>query len=68
MVDTNKLKSEMVRAGFSQNTFAKRLGMSINTLNAKINGKAKISTDEAKSMCDILGINTEKEKVEIFLI
>lgn len=67
MVDTNKLKSAMVKAGFSQNTFAKELGMSINTLNAKINGKAKISTDEAKNMCDVLGIHAQKEKVEIFL-
>ena len=67
MVDTNKLKGAMVRAGFSQISLAKRLGMSKNTLNAKLNGKAKISTDEAKFMCEVLGIETEKEKIEIFL-
>ena len=67
MVNTNKLKGAMVQAGFSQITFAERLGMSKNTLNAKLNGKAKISTEEAKAMCEILGIATEKEKVEIFL-
>ena len=67
MVNVNKLKGAMVRAGFSQITFAAKLGMSKNTLNAKLNGKAKISTDEAKDMCHILGIDTENEKVEIFL-
>ena len=67
MVDTNRLKGAMVRAGFSQISLAKKLGMSKNTLNAKLNGKAKISTDEAKNMCEILCIDTEREKVEIFL-
>lgn len=68
MVDTNKLKGAMVRAGFSQISLAKELGMSKNTLNAKLNGKAKISTDEAKNMCEILCIDTEREKCEIFLV
>ena len=67
MVNINKLKGAMVEAGFSQVTLAKTLGVSKNTLNAKLNGKAKISTDEAKNLCEILGIKTEKEKVEIFL-
>lgn len=67
MVNTNKLKGAMVQAGFSQITLAKRLGMSKNTLNAKLNGRAKITTDEAKNMCDILDIKTESEKVNIFL-
>ena len=48
MVNVCKLKSVMVLSGLSQIQLAKRLGMSKNTLNAKINGRAKISTDEAK--------------------
>ncbi len=67
MVNVCKLKSVMVLSGLSQIQLAKRLGMSKNTLNAKINGRAKISTDEAKKMCEVLGIENESEKVEIFL-
>ena len=67
MVNVNKLKGAMVREGFSQVTLAKHLNMSKNTLNAKLNGKAKITTEEAKELCEILHIDTEKEKVDIFL-
>lgn len=67
MVNVNKLKGAMVREGFSQITLAKRLNMSKNTLNAKLNGKAKITTEEAKELCEILHIDTEREKVDIFL-
>jgi len=67
MVNVNKLKGAMVREGYSQITFAKKLRMSKNTLNAKLNGRAKITTDEAKEMCRVLHIETESEKVDIFL-
>ena len=67
MVNINKLKGAMVREGYSQVTLAKRLQMSKNTLNAKLNGRAKITTDEAKEMCEVLNIETESEKVDIFL-
>lgn len=67
MVNVNKLKGAMVREGYSQITLAKQLAMSKNTLNAKLNGRAKITTEEAKKMCEILHIEKEEEKVDIFL-
>lgn len=67
MVNVKKLKAAMVRAGYTQQTFANALGMSINTLNSKINSKSKIFTDEAKEMCRILNIEDDCEKIEIFL-
>lgn len=67
MVDINKLKGAMVRAGFTQATFAKALDVAPNTLNAKVNGRSPITTDEAKAMCRILHIRSDAEKVEIFL-
>lgn len=67
MVDVNKLKGAMVRAGFTQSAFAKALSMAPNTLNAKINGKTIITTDEAQKMCQVLRIQNASEKVEIFL-
>ena len=68
MVDTNRLKGAMIIAGYSQATLAKELGISKNTLNAKLNGKAKITTDEANNLCNILGINKDSDKCEIFLM
>ena len=66
-MNVNKLKGAMVRAGLNQSSFAERLKMSPNTLNAKINGRTIITTEEAKAMCEILSINSNSEKVEIFL-
>ena len=67
MINTNKIKGAIVRAGFTQTNLAQALNMSVNTLNAKINGKSRITTDEAQDMCRILAINSDAEKVEIFL-
>lgn len=67
MVDKNKLRGAIARSGYTQLTFARRIGMSKNTLNAKINGRSPITTDEAKRMCRELGIDDEREKVDIFL-
>ncbi len=66
-VNSKKLKAAYVRAGYTQETLAKAMGMGVNTLNAKVNNTSKITTDEAKLMCKILGINKNSEKVDIFL-
>lgn len=68
MVNTNRLKGAIVSAGYTQATFAELLGVSKNTLNAKLNGKASITTEEAKRMCDILNISNDADKCQIFLI
>ena len=67
MVDKNKLRGAIVRAGYTQLTFAAKLGMSKNTLNSKVNGRSPITTEEAKLMCRELGIVDAREKEEIFL-
>lgn len=67
MVNTCKLKAAMVEFGLSQTLFATKLGMSKNTLNAKLNGRAKITVDEAKEMCEILNLKDNEKKCEIFL-
>jgi plasmid maintenance system antidote protein VapI len=56
-----------MRAGFTQGTLASAMKMSPNTLNIKVNGGSKITVDEAKEMCAILGIENNEEKCEIFL-
>lgn len=67
MVDVNKLKGAIARAGYSQETLAKEMNMSPNTLNAKVNGKSRITTDEVVEMCNVLSIDSDSEKIEIFL-
>lgn len=67
MLNINKLKGAIARAGYSQKTLSKELKMSVNTLNAKVNGKSTLTCDEVVELCDVLGIESEAEKVDIFL-
>lgn len=55
------------RAGYTQVSFASKLGYSKNTLNNKINGRSKVTTDEIIKMCEFLSITSNEEKVKIFL-
>ena len=63
----NKLKGKIAEAGFSQRTLAEALGMSKNTLNAKVNGKVPFNTVEIELICNVLDIRDVTEKAVIFL-
>lgn len=67
MVQTLLLKGKIIASGISRKELAKRSGMAESTLSDKINGKRSFTTDEAQVVCDILGIDSCEEKVEIFL-
>lgn len=67
MVNTNLLKGRIAVAGFTQKKLAHAAGMSLNSLNAKINGRKIFDADEVIRICDILGIHDPREKCEIFL-
>lgn len=67
MVDKNKLMGVIVSAGMSQRMLAKRIGMSKNTINAKINGKGYFNTDQIDRICEELGIEDNEMKTLIFL-
>ena len=66
-MQTTKLKSRIVEAGYTQRTLADELGMSANSLGRKINGKAIFNTEEVIRICDKLGIVEDAEKAFIFL-
>lgn len=57
----------MERAGYSQRSFAKELGISKNTLNNKLNGRGFFDVEQAKLICKKLNINDDADKVKIFL-
>ena len=67
MVNANLLKGKIVTAGFNQKSLAKEVDMSINSLNAKINGRKKFDTEEIAKICSTLGITDPNEKCNIFL-
>ncbi len=62
-----KFTEHMHEAGFSQLSFAREIGMSKNTLNNKLNGRGCFTTREILEICDRLGIEDDKTKVDIFL-
>lgn len=63
----SKLKGKIVEAGYTQRALAAELGMSKNTLNNKITGKTSFNMDEAMRLCELLGIQDNAEKAQIFL-
>lgn len=65
-MNCKKLKAAVVEAEYNQRNLAKIMNMSVNTLNAKLNGKSKITVDEAVNFAEVL--NLEKNRFfEIFL-
>lgn len=67
MIRNNKLLGQMVEVGYTQKSLAKKIGMSKNTLNAKVNGKTSFNTREINLICEVLGIFSNSKKAEIFL-
>lgn len=63
----NKLKGKIAEAGYSQRSLAEKLGISKNTLNAKVLGKTPFNTLEIEKICKALGIHDPVEKASIFL-
>ena len=68
MVNTKKLKLLIFSAGKSQKEVAKEVGMSANSLSNKINGLREFTVGEVVRLCDVLCIEDNAEKAEIFLL
>ena len=63
----NLLRAEMARNGMNQTALAQAIKISKSALSAKINGQRPFDTDEAKKICEVLGIEDNSKKVDIFL-
>lgn len=61
MTNTLKLKALMVEKGFTQEQLAKRLGISEQSLNYKINNKREFKASEITVMIDLLKITNVSE-------
>lgn len=67
MVDKNKLAGAIASKGLTQKKLAEMIGVSKNTISAKINNKSSFDTDEIERICRVLGIKDVIEKANIFL-
>lgn len=58
--DYSSLLGKIKECGFTQETFAKAVGISESTLNLKLNNNASFKQKEIKKASNILGIPTGK--------
>ena len=65
-MNSNLLKSYLIRNGLTQRDFADKLDITPATLNAKINNKRAFKITEINKSADILHLNAEETKT-IFL-
>lgn len=63
----NKLRAYIISAGYTQGKLAKEIGISPNTMSAKLNGRSPFDTIEIERICTVLGITSNREKADIFL-
>ena len=66
-IEKNKLKAKIVEKGFTQTTFAEKIGLSPTSFSYKINSKVDFSLTEIQKMCDVLGLSHEERQYIFFL-
>lgn len=52
----DKLKGKMTEKRVSQENLAKKIGITVQSLNAKLNGRSKFTLDEALMITQVLNI------------
>lgn len=63
----NLLRGEITAKGMTLMSLAKKIGISRNSMSAKINGRTQFNAWEIEKICDVLEIRDPGRKVEIFL-
>lgn len=66
-MNLDKLNGLIVEKHIQKNLLAKELGYSIQNLNKKLSGKGRIYVDEIPVICEVVGIEDDNLKCEIFL-
>lgn len=67
MLNTNLLKAAIVKEGFTQGEFAKKIGISTNTLTSRMSGQTPFNVDEIDKACEVLHLDNCEEICDIFL-
>lgn len=67
MKELSKLKGRIVEKRMSQVELAKKLNLSVQALNAKLNGRANFNLTEIRTIIDVLCIE-DNEIRQFFLV
>lgn len=61
-MNTNLLKSELAKQGYTQTAAAQAIGISLSRFNAKLNNAdgAEFSLGEVRTMKDLFGLSSEQ--------
>lgn len=65
MLQPNLLKAAIVRAGLTQGEFARKIGISLNTMTSRMSGETSFSIDEVDLTKNVLSIDNS-EIIAIF--
>lgn len=60
-MNSNKLKGKMIEKSYTQKNLAKELGITPQSLNAKINKRSQFTLDEVVKIISILDIDNPME-------
>lgn len=60
MLQPNLLKAAITRAGYTQGEYAKRIGISQNSLTSRMNGERQFTIDEVDRTRAVLGIDNSE--------
>ncbi len=66
MTDTKLLKAKIKDKGMKQGYIAERLGLTSYGFANKLNNKTEFKSTEIKTLCELLGITSLREKETIF--
>lgn len=62
------LRGKVAEKGLTQRELAKKMDYSKNTVNAILTGKKSPTLREVEKLCLILDINSDEDKIKIFLL
>lgn len=63
MINSKLLKAAIVENGMTQLDVSKKIGISYQSLNDKINNKTDFKIDEVSRLCSVLGIESKREQI-----
>ena len=65
-MNTRKFRAKLAETGLTQAEFAQTVGISKNTVTAKLKGRSHIYADEVKKWCEVLRVTDPAEMYSIF--
>lgn len=67
MADIVRINQIIKDRGLKKAYIAEQLGISINGITNKLNGRSEFKAGEVAKICEVLSINDPQDKIDIFL-